>query len=160
MVEYFNETKSTYIEIVGFNNYCLKEPIIIDQSSNYTLSFKIGRISDKSYLSFGLSEEYLIGKHYDILVGFGFGVFGFKPNGEFKIDDYLDSSTQKFYFTGNKLPSLQEGYIVNYVINSTKLKLYFNEVLQLELELPKISLYYCFSGATYRGISTVEILPS
>lgn len=175
---------SSFIEVVGIHNYCLKEEIIpknknidlksnnkaininstVDDESTSTIinsfKFKIGRISDKSNLSFGFSEDYLSGKHYDRLVGFGFGIFGFKPNGEISIlYDLNENIINKNIVIKEKIRNIVKGDIISITIDTNyKCCLFINDDIEFEIGLPLIPLYFCISGGTYQGISTIEIM--
>lgn len=61
------------IELVGLHSYSFLENINV-LNKLYVVDIEILRIG--SNFSIGISEEYLSGKFYDVLVGFGFGLYG------------------------------------------------------------------------------------
>lgn len=61
------------IELVGLHSYSFFENINV-LNKLYVVDIEILRIG--SNFSIGISEEYLSGKFYDVLVGFGFGLYG------------------------------------------------------------------------------------
>ena len=159
---------NNYLEVVGMNSYCFEDPFIPELSNlydEYSFNMTIGRIANKYLFSIGFSEEYVSGKHYDTLIGFGFGVCGFSSAGEVSS---LENNCRIVFESKEELyncKTINEKYGFNpgdflefkfvfkeYICRVTK-----NKLLLFDIYLPKIPLFFCISNACYTGISSIKL---
>jgi hypothetical protein len=159
---------NNYLEVVGLNSYCFENPFVPEFSNfidEYIFSISIGRIANKNLFSIGFSEEYVSGKHYDILVGFGFGLFGFLSVGKLSS---LDSSCKvvsnnNAVLSNNILVDDKYSFIpgdcLEFKFNFKEYKCVVskNQLFLFDVYLPKVPLFFCISNGCYTGISSVKV---
>lgn len=155
--DYTFDNYNSSLEVQGLHSYCFTKPFEFNSSTEETYKFaiKIARLANPKCFSIGFSEEYLSGKHYDTLVGFGFGIFGFNADCEYKYDSsvaYTQSSIEDRVIRPGDTLEFEVS------LNKSSCIIKLNEVHLYSVSLPKIELYFCVSSSGYSGINSIILL--